>query len=288
MCDPRHLAFFKRPPRAATALRNSLVLLTLADGFVFSPLAVKRTFFVQIQSTRLVLPLVLITHEETLLQLANATNSCCVRSAFFHISFHHVFSHAGNAGSRRVAPPRSSRMFTPRCGGKKRGTHEGRGPAFRLRLGVPHAFPRLQPRQQFPRLPLRCPRSKVCLLVSAPGAAAKGGVLQLTMHTSTRARAPSLSHRLHRLTWYQRPPCHTPSSLTGFRPVDCPKRLRVDDAFWSDQEYDKRLGRPLAHPAVFLGKQTCYSRLSPLRRSGTGPRVLGKVAPSLSWSCSWF
>ena len=27
-------------------------------------------------------------------------------------------------------------------------------------------------------------------------------------------------------------------SLTGFRPVDCPQRLRVDDAFWSDQEYD--------------------------------------------------
>ena len=27
-------------------------------------------------------------------------------------------------------------------------------------------------------------------------------------------------------------------SLIGFRPVDCPQRLRVDDAFWSDQEYD--------------------------------------------------
>ena len=27
-------------------------------------------------------------------------------------------------------------------------------------------------------------------------------------------------------------------SLTGFRPVDCPLRLRVDDGFWSDQEDD--------------------------------------------------
>ena len=75
--------------------------------------------------------------------------------------------------------------------------------------GVP--WPRLQPQQSFPRLPLRRPRSKGCLLVSAPGAAAKGGVHQLTMQTNTRARAPSLSHRLHWMTWCRRPrlsACH--------------------------------------------------------------------------------
>ena len=61
------------------------------------------------------------------------------------------------------------------------------------------------------------------------------------------------------------------SSLTGFRPVDCRLLLRVDDAF---------SGRPLAQPADLLGKQTCYSRLSPSRRLGIGPRVFffGKVA----------
>ena len=36
---------FQEPPRAATTLRNSLVLLKLADGFVFSSLAVKRYVF---------------------------------------------------------------------------------------------------------------------------------------------------------------------------------------------------------------------------------------------------
>ena len=113
---------FQEPPRAATALRNSLVLRSSQMDLFFHPSRRKGTFFVQIQSTRLVLPSVLITPEETLLQLANATNSCCVRSAFFHILFHHVFSRAGNAGSRRSCPTRSSRMFTPRCGGKKRGT----------------------------------------------------------------------------------------------------------------------------------------------------------------------
>ena len=36
---------FQEPPRAATTLRNSLVLLTLPDGFVFSSLAAKRYVF---------------------------------------------------------------------------------------------------------------------------------------------------------------------------------------------------------------------------------------------------
>ena len=151
--------------------------------------------------------------------------------------------------------------------------------------------PRLQPRHRCPRLLLRCPRSGECLLVLVAGAAAKGGVLRLTMETITRARAPSLSHRLHRMTLCLRPrlsACHqvfsrsllpdADRSLTGFRPVDCRLLLRVEDAF---------SGRPLAQPADLLGKQTCYSRLSPSRRSGIGPRVLGTVVPSPSWSCSW-
>ena len=195
----------------------------------------RRIFFL-IQSTRLVLPLVLITPEETLLQPANASNSCAVRSAFFRISFHHVFSHAGNSGSRRSCPTRSSRMFTPICGGKKRG-----GPACRLRLGVPPAW-----------LPVATTTQ-----VSTTATAAKGGVLQLTMETinyqgtgSFSQPPPALDDWMPTTPLVSLPPDFqslplpdADRSLTGFRPVDCRLLLRVDDAFSSYR------GRPPGAPS---------------------------------------
>ena len=45
MCVILAIWHFQEPPRAATTLRNSLVLLKLPDGFVFSSLAVKRYVF---------------------------------------------------------------------------------------------------------------------------------------------------------------------------------------------------------------------------------------------------
>ena len=76
-------------------------------------------------------------------------------------------------------------------------------------------------------------------------------------------------------------------SLTGFRPVDCPLRLRVDDAFWSDQEDgDDSVGSWRTQLTCSASRHA--TRLSSSRRSGTGPRVFGTVAPWLSWSCSWF
>ena len=84
----------------------------------------------------------------------------------------------------------------------------------------------------------------------APGAAGRDGVLHPTKVTTTRALAPAASdvprcgvrvalrHRHHRMTGCRRPrqqdfpsppASDADSSLTGFRPLDCPLRLRVDD-----------------------------------------------------------
>ena len=129
--------------------------------------------------------------------------------------------------------------------------------------------------------------------VSTTATAAKGGDLQLTMETinyqgtgSFSQPPPALDDWMPTTPLVSLPPGFqslllpdADRSLTGFRPVDCRLLLRVDDAF---------SGRPLAQPADLLGKQTCYSRLSPSRRLGIGPRVLGTVVPSLSWSCFWF
>ena len=178
-----------------------------------------------------------------------------------------------------LRPDAMARSEAPLCEGDRRSP---------LRLGVPHAWRRLQPRQRFPRLPLRCPTSKGFLLVSAPGAAAKGGVLQLTMETITKARAPSLSHRLHRMTWCRRPHLSAShqvfshsllpdadSSLTGFRTVDCPQRLRVDDAFWSDQEDDNDWVDPW---------RTQLSSSASRHATLVSPLYAGRNRPQSSWN----
>ena len=86
----------------------------------------------------------------------------------------------------------------------------------------------------------------------------------------------------------QSPPASDPdSSLSGFRSIDFPLRLRVDDACACLREDDNAWIDGWRAHFVSLGKQTRYSRHPSLYRSGTSPRVLETVAPSLSWSCSW-
>ena len=92
----------------------------------------------------------------------------------------------------------------------------------------------------------------------APSAAAKGGA-RLPMTTTITAASDfphhgfcaALRHRRHWMTGCRRPrqlACHQglsrhpslmPTARTGFRPVDYPLRLRVDDAFACSREDDK-------------------------------------------------
>ena len=97
-------------------------------------------------------------------------------------------------GSRRSCPTRSKRMFTFRCGGKKRGTQVRWGPACALRLGVPRAVSRLQPLQaSTSRQPPQRLWPKQHPQLRAQGAAARNGVLHPTKVRTTRALAPAAS-----------------------------------------------------------------------------------------------
>ena len=184
-------------------------------------------------------------------------------------------------------------------------THSSvRGTAFTLRLGVPRAVLQACTSRQ----PPQCVWPEQHPQLLALGAAARDGVLHPTKVTTTR-------HCL------QQPATAHTGCVFKFPTSSAPGRSCVDDSICQPATRDsvasclgcrqlsywlslgclpvtaprrRRLCLPprgrqaLFWRVVLPGKQTRYSRCSPLRWSGTGPRVLGTVAPSLSWSCSWF
>ena len=114
----------------------------------------------------------------------------------------------------------------------------------------------MRPRQRFPRMPQRCLGSKDFLLRSTPSAAAKGGAssgdednFQGAGSDSQRLSTPWNSSSFQppfppddRVPTtllvslppgFQSPPLVSDAdcSFSGLRPVDCPLRTRVDDAF---------------------------------------------------------
>ena len=140
----------------------------------------------------------------------------------------------------RVRPNVSERAATTRSKGR---------PALSLLLGVSHAASQIRPQQRcLARLLPRCLLPKERQQVSAPSAAARGGVLHLTMITITTAPASAASRFSPWISCsFQSPPppddgvSTTPtgspppgfqslavpdadSLLTGFRPVGFPLR----------------------------------------------------------------
>ena len=75
------------------------------------------------------------------------------------------------------------------------------------------------------------------------------------------------------------------STLTGFRAVDCPLRLRVDDGFACYREDDRDWMNSWRTQQSCSASRHATPHFSPLRRSGTGSRI---VPSSFFWTCSSF
>ena len=149
-------------------------------------------------------------------------------------------------GSQRSCPARSSRMFTFRCGGRKRGTQVRGRPVFLPPLGnatssAPdaasagmHAAPTTMPvAQAAPAVasPSLLPTQTMTTRALAPPASDSLRRGHLQVHNLLRLRTFVCRRPVSLLPGIQSPPASdADSSLLGFRPVDCPLRLPADDA----------------------------------------------------------